>query len=147
MNQPSYDVLTSEDRLHYEFISTGSKGSIRKVVEYTYMSQLNMWNLGFGDFDTTTEVVSDSVISNNGDGKKVMATVVKTLLDFFSQRPREIVIFTGSDERRTIVYKRIIHQHYVDFSDRLLIRGLTVEGIEEAIETSVDYIAFIVRSK
>lgn len=147
MNQPSYDVLTSEDRLHYEFISTGSNGNIRKVVEYTYMSQLTMWNLGFGDFDVMTGAVSDSIISNNGDGKKVMATVVKTLLDFFSQRPQETVIFTGSDERRTIVYNRVVRQYYVDFSDRLLITGLTEQGIEEAIETSVDYIAFIVRSK
>lgn len=111
------------------------------------MSQLAMWNLGFGDFDVMTGAVSDSIISNNGDGKKVMATVVKTLLDFFSQRPQETVIFTGSDERRTLVYNRVVRQYYVDFSDRLLINELTEQGIEEAIETSVDYIAFIVRSK
>ena len=105
-----------------------------------------MWNLGFGDFDLLTGEVRDSVISNNGDGKKVMATVVKTLIDFFAKRPQETVIFTGSDDRRTSIYKRVILQYYADFSERLLISGLNAEGIEEAIETSTPYIAFIVRA-
>ncbi len=83
MNQAGYDVATSADQLHYEFVSKGTKGDIQKVVEYTYLAQLRMWNLGFGDLDKETGQVSDSIVSNNGDGRKVMATVIQTLFSFF----------------------------------------------------------------
>ena len=147
MNHPIYDLSISESRLRYEFTSIGPKGVLFKVVEYTYSAPLAMWNLGFGDLDLTTGKVSDSVVSNNGDGRKVMATVVSTLLGFFSQFPDETVIFTGSDDRRTLVYKRIILYYYPDFADQLLVNGLNTEGIEQPIETDVDYLAFVIRKK
>lgn len=147
MNHPGYDLTVSEDRLRYDFASEGPRGSIRKVIEYSYVPWLGMWNLGFGDFDTATGQVSDSIITDNGDGRKVMATVIRTVPDFFSFRPGETVIFTGSDERRTRIYKRIILQYSAEFSDHFIIRGLDSNGDEHSIETDSHYIAFTIKQK
>ncbi|SFE38744.1 DUF6934 family protein [Spirosoma endophyticum] len=144
MNRPSYEVAVSKNRLRYEFISIGAKGHIQKIVEYSYVNSLNVWNLGFGDFDPATGRISDSVISDNGDGRKVITTVALTLLQFFEVHPTETVIFTGSDTRRTMLYNRIVLQFYDEFSDRLLITGLNQEGIEVDIETGIQYAAFII---
>ena len=129
MNKPSYDVAVSRNRLRYEFISVGPKGNIRKVVECVYLENLTLWNLGFGDFDPVTGKISDDVVSDNGDGRKVIATVALTLFTFFEKHPNETIIFTGSDERRTLLYNRTVSQFYDEFSDQLLITGLSQQGI------------------
>lgn len=38
---------------------------------------MEFWNLGFGDLDEKTGNISDSVVSDNGDGRKVLATVIR----------------------------------------------------------------------
>ena len=144
MNRPSYEVAVSKNRLRYEFVSIGTKGHIRKIVEYSYLNYLNLWNLGFGDFDPIIGKISDDVISDNGDGRKVITTVTLTLLQFFEVHPTETVIFTGSDTRRTLLYNRLVLQFHDDFSDQLLITGLNQEGLEVDIETGSQYAAFII---
>jgi hypothetical protein len=145
MNIPVYELTISEDRLRYEFISVGSKGQIHKIIEYTYLPGVAFWNLGFGDLDETTGHISDSVVSDNGDGRKVLATVIRSLLSFFNTHPAETIIFTGSDERRTRVYHRIAIQYQREFLSLLAINGLTEDGLEESIETDKRYLAFVIR--
>lgn len=145
MNVPVYELTTSKDKLRYEFISGGSKGQIRKIIEYTYLPDVGFWNLGFGDLEVTTGHISDSVVSDNGDGRKVLATVIRSMLSFFNAYPAETIIFTGSDERRTRVYHRIAIQYRNEFLSLLTIKGLTEYGLEEAIETDKSYLAFIIR--
>ncbi len=145
MNVSVYELTISKDRLRYEFVSVGSKGQIRKLIEYTYLSGVGFWNLGFGDLDETTGQVSDSVVSDNGDGRKVLASVIQSLLSFLNTHPAEAIIFTGSDERRTRVYHRIAIQYQREFLSLLTINGLTEDGFEEAIETDKSYLAFVIR--
>jgi hypothetical protein len=66
----------------FEFISEGLRGCIIKVVQYTPLHVGNYYNLGFGDRDLQTGLISDRTVSDNGDSKKVLATVASTL-DFF----------------------------------------------------------------
>ncbi len=145
MNIPVYEVSISTNRLRYEFISQGVRGQIRKIVDYTYFEPLNWWNLGFGDLDSSTGQISDTIISDNGDGRKVMATVARTLLSFLVTHPTETIIFLGSDDRRMRVYHRIIANYQDEFASLLAITGLTHDGLEQPIETDKQYIAFIVR--
>ncbi|GAB4053845.1 DUF6934 family protein [Spirosoma litoris] len=145
MNYPSYDVAVSKNKSRYEFISVGRKGHIRKIVEYSYLDGLNLWNLGFGDFDPIRNKIDDEVISDNGDGRKVIKTVALTLVQFLEEYPKETVIFMGSDSRRALLYNRIVSQFYNEFSGKLLISGWSQEGIEVDIETGKQYIAFIIR--
>jgi hypothetical protein len=145
MNRPSYEIAISNNRRRYEFVSIGPKGTIHKAVEYLYLDYLNVWNLGFGDLDLESGYIADDVVSDNGDGPKVLTTVALTLLEFLDEYPNEVVIFTGSDDRRTRIYYRIIKRFRFDFDGQLQITSLTLDGIEVDIETDMQHSAFIIR--
>ena len=59
MKYPKYQYRTEDRFLFYDFISEGQKGQIKKVVEYTRTSNENVYNLGFGDYDETTNSIND----------------------------------------------------------------------------------------
>lgn len=46
------------------------------------MSVKGYFNLGFGDLDLQTREINDEITTNNGDGPKVLATVVSTMDSF-----------------------------------------------------------------
>lgn len=87
MNYPRYDYSAEDELNIFEFDSIGKKGKIKKIVQYTEMSVKGYYNLGFGDLDIETREVNDEVITNNGDGQKVLATVVSTLYAFTGKIP------------------------------------------------------------
>ena len=87
MHYPRYDYSAEDELNIFEFDSIGIKGKITKIVQYTEMSKKGYCNLGFGDLDNTTKEVNDGVITNNGDGQKVLATVVSTLYAFTGKNP------------------------------------------------------------
>lgn len=105
MKYQRYEYQT-EDELHYfEFISIGPKGAIKKIVEYTKVSVDNIYNLGFGDYDENKNKIDDKIVTNNGDSKKVLATVVSTLYAFTGKYPEYWVFATGSNEVKTRLYR------------------------------------------
>jgi hypothetical protein len=75
MNKPKYLYKTEDKFTIYEFVSEGPKGRIRKMVECTETSSENVYNLGFGDYDETTNTIKYLSVTNNGDSLKVLATV------------------------------------------------------------------------
>ena len=87
MNYPRYDYSTDDKLNLFEFESVGKKGRIIKIVQYTEMSVKGYYNLGFGDLDEKTREINDEVVTNNGDGQKVLATVVSTIYSFTGQNP------------------------------------------------------------
>jgi len=80
MNYPRYDYSEENELSIFEFDSIGKKGKITKLVQYTEMSVKGYYNLGFGDLDLETREINDEIITNNGDGQKVLATVVSTFI-------------------------------------------------------------------
>jgi hypothetical protein len=145
MNLPRYEVRTSSDQLTYLFVSEGPKGSIIKLVAYTYLADVEVWNLGFGDYDPLTGEIDDDVISDNGDGRKVLATVAFTLTEFFAVRPDSVVFFTGSNDRRTRMYNRAITNYWPDFSTQFLVRGVKADGARESFAMAQAYIGFLIQ--
>ena len=105
MLQEQYEINIETDFQTYEFQSIGSKGNITKVVSYTEINVKGYYNLGFGDNDLVTGYVSDLKVTNNGDSKKVLATVSATLYAFSEKHPKAIVIATGSTQARTRLYR------------------------------------------
>jgi hypothetical protein len=104
MHLPRYQLLTSDNRQQFRFYSVGLRGTILKLIEFTYIDSLDFWNLGFGDFDVETGRIDDQVVSDNGDGRKVLATVAYALRQFLSTYPDATVFFAGSTVQRTRVY-------------------------------------------
>ena len=64
-----------------------------------------MYNLAFGDYNEKTGQVNHIAVTNNGDSKKVLATVIQALYIFFNRYPTCIVIAKGSTKSRTRLYR------------------------------------------
>ena len=145
MTHPRYEIRSSDDSLHYVFVSEGPKGRILKLVDYAYLDEIGVWNLGFGDYNANTGRVDDQVVSDNGDGRKVLATVVATLMFFFEQHPKETVLFTGSTTTRTQVYGRIIAMYYQEFSAEFVVTGLDDSFNEYPFDSSSEFAAYQIK--
>ena len=79
MNLPKYPLASSDKMMTFEFISEGPRGLIHKLVRFQPTNLKGVYNLAFGDKDHTTGEIDDTVISNNEDSEKVLATVVATV--------------------------------------------------------------------
>ena len=63
------------------------------------MSVKGYFNLGFGDLDVETREINDEIITNNGNGQKVLATLVSTIYSFTGK------LFT-IENTKTFVYSK-----------------------------------------
>lgn len=119
-----YEVNTSPDLLTFEFISTGPKGHITKIVRYTELNVKGFYNLGFGDKDPITGYISDRAITTNNNSKKVLATVASTLYAFTANYAEATIIATGCAETRTRLYRIGISNYLMDIQKDFVVFGL-----------------------
>jgi hypothetical protein len=143
MQLSHYSYKTNDNYLDYEFVSTGPKGRIKKIVRFTQIGS-NVFNLGFGDLDDQTGEISDISVTNNNDSRKVLATVASTVNDFTLQHPNTWIIAKGSTISRTRLYRMGITNHWQEISRDFEVFGLK-EGSWQPFELRKDYDAFLVR--
>jgi len=89
----------SADDLKFFFVSEGHEDVI-KAIQYAFVEEFEgreIINLGFGDYDIDNDTVSDSITTNNNDGRKVFNTVLSTIPVFFEYFPDKMIIVQGSD--------------------------------------------------
>lgn len=141
-----YPVEVSPDFRIFEFISLGIKGSITKVVLYSETDVNGFYNLGFGDKDPTTGFLSDLVVTNNGDSKKVLTTVAATIYLFTGRHKGATVIAQGSTHTRTRLYRTGISNNLAFIEKEFVVYGL-FGAMWELFRKNVDYTAFLVRRK
>lgn len=147
MKYPRYEYSTEEQLFFFEFESTGIKGKVKKVIQYSEMSVKGYYNLGFGDFNEETNDIDDKIVTNNGDGLKVLATVVSTLYAFTGKYPEANVFATGSNEARTRLYRMGISNNLEELKQDFLVYGMTKDEIFEEFIVGEDYIGFLVTRK
>ena len=147
MNYPRYEYSTEDDLLFFEFESYGRKGLIKKIVQYTKMSIEGYYNLGFGDYNEESNEIDDKVVTNNGDGLKVLATVVSTLYAFTGKYPHANVFATGSNEVRTRLYRMGITNNLEELKKDFFVYGLRKDEIFETFIVGEDYVGFLVSRK
>lgn len=132
----------------FESINPRTNIRILKIVTYTPVTKggESYFNLGFGDFNEKTGRPDDKIISDNGDMRRVLATVVSTLDIFFTEFPEAIVHITGSDGIRNNYYQKLVR----DYSDKILTR-YAVQGFKndriEDFKPKTDYGFLLVRLK
>lgn len=131
--------------MDYQFFSQGPKGKVKKVVRYTEIGR-NIYNLGFGDFDEETGEISDTVVTNNNDSRKVLATVAATVNDFTLFYPDALIIPKGSTESRNRLYRMGISSAFDELNRDFEIFGLKDEKWE-VFQVKNVYEAFLVRHK
>lgn len=145
MQLSRYTYRTNESFLDYEFTSIGPRGHVRKIVRFTLIRN-NVFNLAFGDLDEATGEISDTVVTNNNDSKKVLATVAATVHDFTLQYPGALIIAKGRTHSRTRLYRMGITNNLQEINADFEIYGLKEENWE-LFEQGKDYTAFFVRRK
>lgn len=122
MNHDKYqDVSTSEDILEFRFISDGRRGPIPKLVQYKQVGP-NVYNLGFGD-EREDGTIDDIAESNNGDIRKVLATVAFTVYAFTATYPDMVVFLRGSTPQRTRVYHQAITKNWKEICETFIVEG------------------------
>ncbi len=147
MNKPKYLYKSDEEFITYEFVSEGKKGRIKKRVEYTETNIENLYNLGFGDYDETTNSINDLSVTNNGDSFKVLATVASTIYAFIEKHPKASILATGSTNVRTRLYRMGITNNLAEIKADFIIFGFNVKGEWEEFEIGEDYEAFLITKK
>lgn len=145
MNLPKYTYRTNGNFLDYEFDSVGPKGTIRKAVRYTAID-VEIYNLGFGDLDEASGDISDTVVTDNKDSKKVLATVASTLYDFFDAYPGVQVFVKGSTPAKTRLYRIGVSNNLREISMDFELYGLK-ENKWETFRLHETYDAFLVKQK
>ena len=147
MNYPRYEYSAENELNIFEFDSIGNKGKITKIVQYTEMSIKGYYNLGFGDLDIETREINDEIITNNGDGQKVLATVVSTMYSFTGNNPEAYIYATGSSESRTRLYRMGITNNLEELKKDFYVFGLRNEEVFELFIVGEDYLGFLVTRK
>jgi hypothetical protein len=157
MNYEKYDLSVSTEREVFNFISSGNKGDIEKMIQFSATNIELLYNLAFGDKRTIKKEdgsivaeIDDRVDSENGDRDKILATVAVSVYEYTSTYPERYVIFSGSDERRTRLYRMAITKNYEELERDFYIFGLVeVHGEMQKIpfNSETKFLAFIVKRK
>lgn len=101
----------------FEFVSEGPKGKIHKLVQFGETNLKNLFNLAFGDKDLITGEINDSVVSNNNDSDKVLATVVATVYAFTDKYPNAWIYATRSTKSRTRLYRMGLTKYLTEIEE------------------------------
>ncbi len=146
MKVEKYHLKSDNTLTYFEFISVGSKGAIRKIIEFQATSSSGLYNLAFGDKNPETGELDDLAISNNGDTQKVLGTVVAALYAFFDRNPKAIVYATGSTPVRTRLYRMGITKFYDEIQNDFYLYGRIGDKLY-VFETGIEYEGFIAQRK
>ncbi|MDR2584694.1 MAG: hypothetical protein LBC84_00485 [Prevotellaceae bacterium] len=146
MQLPKYPLASSDKLMTFEFISEGPNGLIPKLVRYQPTNLKDIYNLAFGDKDQTTGNIDDTVISNNGDGEKVLATVVATVYAFTDKYPDAWIYAVGSTKSRTRLYRMGIAKYFSEVKEDFEVLGER-NNEWETFRINVEYEGFLARRK
>lgn len=146
MKLPKYPLASGDRLLTYEFISEGPKGLIHKRVQFKQTNLKNVFNLAFGDKDHDTGEIDDTIISNNGDSEKVLATVVATVYAFTDKYPDAVIYATGSTKARTRLYRMGIAKYFSEVTKDFEILGERKDDWE-TFRKNMEYDGFLVTRK
>lgn len=146
MNLPRYELKAEKTLMVFEFISEGTKGQIPKIIKFDETTLQDVYNLAFGDSDTETGEIDDTVVSNNGDSEQVLATVVAAVYAFTEKYKNVWVYATGSTSARTRLYQIGISKYLNEILPDFNVFGL-FDGEWHKYEPNMNYTAFLVKRK
>jgi hypothetical protein len=146
MKLERYELKAEKSLLVFEFVSEGPKGEIPKLVQFGETNLKDFYNLAFGDKDPDTGEINDSIVSNNNDSDKVLATVVATVYAFTDKHPDAWVYATGSTRSRTRLYRMGLTKYLVEIVEDFDLYGQK-EGEWQNFEKGVEYEAFLAQRK
>jgi len=146
MKLPRYELKAEKSLMVFEFVSEGPKGEIPKIIKYSETNLKDLYNLAFGDKNLETGELDDTIVSNNGDSEKVLATVVSTVYAFCDKHPDSWIFATGSTKARTRFYRMGITKYIDEIKNDFDVYGLKENEWEKFVK-EIEYDAFLVKRK
>jgi hypothetical protein len=146
MKLPKYQLIADETLATYKFVSEGPNGSIEKVIQFTLINIMGIYNLSFGDINKQNGEIDDLIISNNGDSEKVLATVIAAVFAFFDKNNEAWIFASGSTASRTRLYQIGISKYLNELSEDFEIYGQVFE-MWEVFKTGESYKAFLAKRR
>ncbi len=144
MKLPRYELKAEKTLMVFEFNSEGPKGTIPKIVKFSETNLKDLYNLAFGDKNQESNDINDTIVSNNHDSEKVLATVVATVYAFCDKYNDAYIYATGSTKARTRLYRMGITKYFDEVKDDFEIYGLK-DNEWESFKKDIDYEAFLVK--
>jgi hypothetical protein len=147
MNLERYQYFNSNDYHDYEFYSEGPNGRISKMVTFSRIPNTNpaIYNLAFGDLNTDTGELDDTVISNKQDRDIVLATVANTIAEFCNHHGNHYIYAKGSTPSPTRLYQMGITSLWQEISIDFEVYGLKDNDWWDFEPKSYNYDAFLVK--
>lgn len=164
MNYPTYSYQKTGSQYFYTFLSCGPRGEITKLVRISQIpdsehniAETILYNIAFGDLKEVNEkvILDDSARSNNGDMRKVLATVVRIMEAFMARNRNIILSFSGyqndenlpaSANQRMRLYQKIIDANMDGLSPKFQFWGV-VNGYREVYVPVKPYCEILVQFK
>lgn len=146
MKLDRYELKSDDQLTTFDFLSEGPKGKIEKLIQFSLVNQNGLYNLAFGDRSQLNGDIDDSVVTDNDDSEKVLATVVAAVYAFCDKFPQAWIYATGSTAARTRLYRMGINKYYDIVESDFEIFGQT-HSEWERYEKGKDYQAFIIQRK
>ena len=125
LDSKTYPLSGTSDGLIYVFNSVGKRGEVQKLIQYSPIEisgYQNVYNLGFGDFISKTEV-TDTARTDNGDTYEVLTTVASTIEYFFNKYPDTSVFMSGITGSRSRLYSMAARKFWSGISNSFTIYG------------------------
>lgn len=135
----------NEDFSEVEFVSVGKNGPIHKRITFTETEYENVYNLTFGDVDENGEI-NDFSVSNNGDRNKILATVVKVVVDYTKLYPTRWILISGSTKGRTRLYRMVAGINLEELSETFDIYAFVNEELV-LFSKNMEINAFVIKRK
>jgi hypothetical protein len=147
MSYESYDLDIDESVSVFEFISEGPQGFVKKRVQFQKIIGTGLHNLSFGDVNPVTDKIDFSVVTNNKDTEKVLATVAATVYEFMDAYPEARVYLEGGTYSRTRLYRMGISNNLAEINQIFAVYGFSEEGKLVTFEPNKNYSAFVIIKK
>ncbi len=127
----------------YNFESVSDLKGVKKIVKFTETALPRIYNLALLDLLEDGEE-SDSSVTNNDDLQTVLATAIRIIGSFLTKFPDRIVVFTGSNARRTRPYRIVIGRELPLIQQRFVVFGGIGEKHIEAFRPNTAYDKFFI---
>lgn len=144
-----YKIEASKDFLFYWFYSKGPMGIIKKVVTFIPIKITGHYcfNLCLGDWNESQQMADDSIISNNQDTEKVLASVADIIFQFTDRNPNAVIIIEGNTESRIRLYQIKINKYLNEIMPHFELFGLSKNLELEHYSPGNKYLGFVGKRK
>jgi hypothetical protein len=147
MRLENYSITFDDKQTTFDFISEGENGNIKKRIQFQSVNNKGLYNLAFGDFDVETNDFDDTVVTNNGDSQKILATVALSVFIFMEKYPIATVFAAGSTPSRTRLYKIGISNNIEEWQQDFNIFGFNEQQKWTIFKKEDSYSAFYIKRK